>query len=549
MPSDIQYFLYARKSSEEEDRQVQSIPDQNSALLRQAKTLDLQIVDRLEEAHSAKEPGIRPVFASMLERIRKGEANGILCWGTNRLFRNPVDAGEVQWMLQKGIIQSIRTIDREYRPEDNVLLLAVEAAHANQQIIDLSKNVKRGLHEKARRGWWPTKPKPGYRSVIQVIGGRESCVQEPDPDRFSILRRAWEMMLTGAHSVPQILDALESWGYRSLSGKGRAGRPMSRSGLYRLFSDPFYAGRFLYGDEWHEGAYEAMVTVDEFARVQRLLGRHSQIRPQKHEFAFTGLIRCGVCGCMITAERKVKRYPSTGGQREYVYYHCTGRRGCPKNSVSEEFIVRSIGNLLEAWHLDKDAYIIGNEAIDFAEGKVAKNQNEVRRSRQTALDQAQLRLDSLIAMRENQEISAEEFQKRRRIHLQEIWKRESSIEDDSKIIEQNVVQLRRAVRFLHKAPQVFTGGIVSQRRQVASVLVDECVLTLGKLRIRPDPLLLKISRFERPNAPRDMVQIGETMASRPGQRRGRTDMRTLLTEKKWEFNTAGLFDEPDTLSG
>jgi DNA invertase Pin-like site-specific DNA recombinase len=121
----IRYFLYARKSSESEDRQVQSIEDQIDRLKALAGQLKLNIVEVYEEARSAKQPNNRPLFKQMLERITNGEANGILCWQINRLTRNPVDSGSLQWMLQREEIQSIQTIDREYKPSDNAVVFIV----------------------------------------------------------------------------------------------------------------------------------------------------------------------------------------------------------------------------------------------------------------------------------------------------------------------------------------------------------------------------------------------------------------------------------------
>src|SRR3989338_7643651 len=146
--SEIKYFLYTRKSSESEDRQVQSIEDQIDRLEALAVQLKLKIVDRYMESKSAKQPNNRPMFTEMLERIEKGEANGILCWQNNRLTRNPVDGGTLQWMLQKGIIQSIQTIDREYKTTDNAVILGVENSVSNQFIIDLSKNTMRGMQSR-----------------------------------------------------------------------------------------------------------------------------------------------------------------------------------------------------------------------------------------------------------------------------------------------------------------------------------------------------------------------------------------------------------------
>ena len=104
------YFLYARKSSESEERQVQSIGDQVDSLKILAKDEGLNIVDILSEAKSAKEPGKRKVFEDMIRRLKAGEADGILCWEINRLSRNPVDSGTIQWLLQEEVINSIQTM-------------------------------------------------------------------------------------------------------------------------------------------------------------------------------------------------------------------------------------------------------------------------------------------------------------------------------------------------------------------------------------------------------------------------------------------------------
>jgi len=149
----IKYFLYARKSSESEDRQVQSIDDQVNRLKKLANDLNLDIKKTYTEAKSAKKPNDRPVFDEMIRRIENGEADGILCWHLNRLSRNPIDSGKLSWLLQQKILKSIQTIERQYLPDDNVLLFNVESGMANQYILDLSRDTKRGMLKKLNAGW------------------------------------------------------------------------------------------------------------------------------------------------------------------------------------------------------------------------------------------------------------------------------------------------------------------------------------------------------------------------------------------------------------
>src|SRR5258708_6440018 len=99
------------------------------------KTLYQRKFSRELNPQDAKAPGTRPLFAQMIKMITKGEADAILCWHINRLARNPVDSGQLSWLLQQGILKSIRTPDREYRPEDNVVIFSVESSVANQYVI------------------------------------------------------------------------------------------------------------------------------------------------------------------------------------------------------------------------------------------------------------------------------------------------------------------------------------------------------------------------------------------------------------------------------
>ena len=149
-----QYFLYARKSTDVEDKQVLSIEAQLSELRALARREGLEVVQEFVEKRSAQQPN-RPVFNNMMARIQGGEAQGIVCWKIDRLARNPVDGGQIQWLLQNGTIAHIQTHDRAYYPTDNVLMMSMEFGMANQFIPDLSANTARGLRAKARQGHFP----------------------------------------------------------------------------------------------------------------------------------------------------------------------------------------------------------------------------------------------------------------------------------------------------------------------------------------------------------------------------------------------------------
>jgi site-specific DNA recombinase len=102
----IRYCLYARKSSEAEEKQALSIDSQIKEMLALAQRDSLNIIDIYRESHSAKDCGQRPVFNKLLTDIRAGKFDGIVVWHPDRLSRNAGDLGAVVDLLdQKRLVE------------------------------------------------------------------------------------------------------------------------------------------------------------------------------------------------------------------------------------------------------------------------------------------------------------------------------------------------------------------------------------------------------------------------------------------------------------
>ncbi len=150
----LKAVLYARKSTEDTEKQVQSIPDQIKEMEKVAADLGIKILDVLQESKSAKAPGKRPVFKQMIRDVEDGKYNCILAWDTSRLSRNPKDGGDLQWLLDSGVLTAIRTKVKWYRDNDD-LLLTIENTMNGRFIKELSVKVKRGMDSKANKGGYP----------------------------------------------------------------------------------------------------------------------------------------------------------------------------------------------------------------------------------------------------------------------------------------------------------------------------------------------------------------------------------------------------------
>ena len=400
MSSPNRYILYARKSSESEDRQVQSIDDQISRLRKLAADYGINIIDVIKESRSAKQPDARPLFKEMLKRIEKGEADGILCWQYNRLSRNPVDNGAISWMLQKGALKSIRTMEREYLPTDNVLLLSVEGGVANQFILDLSKNVKRGIAGKLDRGELPGLAPTGYLNDLRTH------TILPDPERFHLIRKCWDLMLTGAYSPSQILDKLNNeWGFTTFKRRRLGGKPLALSGMYKIFSNPFYAGHILHKGERRQGKHKAMITLTEFDKVQNTLGRKGKARPQTKKSAFTGLFVCRHCGGMMTSEVQHKT-TSSGNKFEYVYYHCTRRKQvkCVYVSITHDELLEQIDRQIMPLDITPEFHQWALDILSEASVTEKQDQELLRANQEASVYKYQSELDNLTRMRYRDQI-------------------------------------------------------------------------------------------------------------------------------------------------
>ncbi len=426
MGQSLKYFAYCRKSSEDSQRQVASIGDQINALSGLAEREGVVLArEPFTEERSAKDPG-RPVFDALLDRIQSGEANGLLCWDIDRLSRNPIDNGRLQWMLQKGVIKEIKTPGRSYYPEDAGLLMSIEGGRATDYVMRLSKNVKRGLNSKAMRGWRPSGGPIGYLNVGTEKGSKTIDI---DPERFELVRKMWDLFLTGAYSVSKIRDiATKEWHLTTLPRRKIGGKPLSMSHMYNIFSDTFYYGSYPWTDpesgerRMIKGNHRPIITEAEYRRAQILLGKRGKQQPKTRQFAYTGLMRCGECDSSITAEEKNQLICTSCKHKfayesksacpnchmdisamtkptilNYVYYRCTKKknRKCSQKTIRLESLELQFSQILTGLTIDEDYLKLALDYLNDVEKNSGREERAMRQSLQSSYDTCQKRLVNL----------------------------------------------------------------------------------------------------------------------------------------------------------
>ena len=329
----MKYFIYTRKSTEDEERQVMSIEAQIAELHEYAKRENLEIAEEFIESKSAKSPG-REIFNEMIEKIKKSkEPVGILVWHPDRLARNSVDGGQIIYLIDTGKITSLKFPTFWFEPTpQGLFMLQVAFGQSKYYSDNLSENVKRGFRQKLRRGEWPAKAPLGY------VNNPKTKNIEPDPIKSKIVKKAFKEFSEGKHTLESLGKRLAEFGLISKNGT-----PLAKATIQRMLTNLAYIGLIQQKGETYEGKYQPIISRELFGKVQELLKERAKPRKSKkrHDFPFVGLLKCGECGGMITAQF------AHGNGGIYRYYRCSKKFGkCSQRYLREDLLVEQLKSWL-----------------------------------------------------------------------------------------------------------------------------------------------------------------------------------------------------------
>lgn len=347
----IRYVLYARKSTESEERQVLSIDSQVKEMLELAERDGLEVVEIRRESHSAKESGQRPVYKEILEDVRRGRFNGILTWAPDRLSRNAGDLGSIVDLMDQQLLLEIRTYGQHFKNSPNEkFLLMILCSQAKLENDNKSINVKRGLRTRVEMGLWPGPAPTGYMKEKRTD---RKCETLLDPERAPIIKKMFEKVAYEHWSGRKIYNWLKfDLNLRTAAGK----KHLSLGNIYKILDNTFYYGVFEYprkSGNWYTGKHEPIVTKELFDLVQSQV-KSNVLRIENKEFAFTKMMFCGLCGSGISADEKFKKLKN-GGVARYVYYGCTKARGvdCKCGYTEEKEVIKQFNELIEKINLNE----------------------------------------------------------------------------------------------------------------------------------------------------------------------------------------------------
>jgi DNA invertase Pin-like site-specific DNA recombinase len=350
VPIKVKYCLYARKSTESEERQILSIDSQIKEMLQLAERENLEVVTMKRESHSAKETGQRPVFNEIIEEIKQGKFNGILTWAPDRISRNAGDLGKIVDLMDSGALVEIRTFGQRFSNNPNEkFLLMILGSQAKLENDNRGINVKRGLRTRAEMGLWAGPAPLGYLNQNRMD---KKCQVIIDPQRAPVIKKVFEKVAYEHYSGRKIYN----WLRHELNFYTRGNKPLTQSGIFRILDNPFYYGVFERPKDsgnWYTGKHEPIINQELFEKAKAQLKRDKIVR-ENHEFSFTKLFTCGYCGSGISAEEKYKQLKD-GTHARYIYYSCSRARdrNCKNKYIREEELITELLKILDKVNINE----------------------------------------------------------------------------------------------------------------------------------------------------------------------------------------------------
>jgi site-specific DNA recombinase len=331
--TELKYVMYLRRSREDNEGQLKSIPQQKEACERFARYKGIKVVAVIKEEGSAKSPGRRDAFTEMLRKLSKKEYDGILSWHPDRLARNMKEGGEIINMLDEGALLDLKFVTHHFEnTPSGKMLLGIAFVMSKQYSDKLSVDVKRGVRDNLKRGLSPT-PKYGYRN--------HEGIYKPDGQNHELIQKAWVMKLEG-NSHKEIAETLNSLGYYKEIKKTKRKTYMTPQKLSEMFRDPFYYGVLVQATQRVDlrEIYDFMPAVSEDAyfaiqEQSRIQQRPYKTRKRLALYPLKRLLKCHYCGGTMYIA------PSTSGDKKTRLLYCRcANAGCPRKEKGIKKSVR-----------------------------------------------------------------------------------------------------------------------------------------------------------------------------------------------------------------
>jgi hypothetical protein len=344
----------------------------------------------------------------------------------------------------------------------------IRVVMAKNYIDNLSEETRKGMLEKARQGIWPSYAPLGY---LNVVGGDGKRTIAPDPNLGPMIYRLFTLYATGKHSLKEVVRIASADGltYR------KSGDRVPLSTIHKILRNRIYSGDFDFNGVTYRGCYEPIVPRDLWEQVQNILGgRGSKKTHQaKDQFAFSGLIICGHCGCAMVGEIKKGRY---------IYYHCTGYKGkCPEPYTRQEILEEKFTELLRRISFSEEVLRWLATALKGSYSDERKVHEQAISRLQQEHKRIQDRIDEMYLDKLDGRINAHFFDRKSAEWRAESARISCDIQAHRTANQNYVVEGIRLLELARRASDLFENQPAVEKRRLLNFVLSNCTWKEGQL--------------------------------------------------------------------
>lgn len=354
----VSYLRVSTKEQAEKGGNAEgfSIPAQREANQRKADQLGATIVEEFVDAGESARKADRPELMRMIQYVTQHKTNYCIVHKVDRLARNRADDVTIHLALKDAGVTLVSATENIDETPSGMLLHGIMSSIAEFYSRNLATEVVKGLSQKAAQGGTVTRAPIGYRNVgVRDEFGREVRTVEIDQDRAPLVRWAFQVFASGDWTTSQLHRELVARGLTTPATPRRPSRPIGKSSVHRMLTNPYYKGSVRYQGVTYPGVHEALVANEVWDQVQTVLGTHRSAADatQVHEHYLKGTVFCGQCG-----SRLLVCHARSGRGRIYPYFVCSarhaGRGDCTRQAMLIEQVERLVERFYETVQIDPE---------------------------------------------------------------------------------------------------------------------------------------------------------------------------------------------------
>ena len=522
--------LFCRVSSKEQEETGYSLDSQEKLLKIYSERKGFEIAKIFSISESAGGKKQREIFNQMIAYVLEKDIKIIVCEKVDRLTRNFKDAVWIdEWLeddaeRQVHLVKDSLILHKESRSQEK-LNWGIRILFAKNYIDNLSEEVKKGYKEKIEQGWMPHISPVGYKSS----GEERHKIHVLDENKCGFVKEIFTLYATGGYSLQQLSDLMFKKGLRS-----ERGNKLNKSKIHEILRNPFYTGRFRWGEKIYQGKHERLISDELFEQVNKTMqGKNTNVA-SKRNFLFKRLVRCAECGGLITWEE----------HKGYIYGHCNHYKPCSQKTwVKEDYVEEEIYEAIKRFQIknkriaDWILKALKDSHKDEIENHEAKK-NEINKQ----IDFIQNRIERLYDDKLDGIITTEFYAHKYEQLAQSKGLLTSSLDSLSKTNSDYYQNGVNVYELSQTAPETYKKADNDNKRQILRIVFEKMILDNGKLRYtysRPFQLLsmavegtnrsklpeneiIGLNIFEQPKKTENMDKLGVLEAERTALR-GRRD--------------------------